>query len=459
MKKPQKLFANFGKIFSAILFINLFLAVPIVSAQSLLQITTPTPTTDLTPTPTPDCKQLGNCPTSAPTATPTPGSTATPTPGGATPTSTPIPTPKPTVKPTVIFVPTATDAPTDSPTDSPTPQPSNSPTPTPTDKPSVRSAFVSSVNSPDQLPFTGENIVMSAFMAVLIIILIMFPSELFNSTVQSNYDEIIRWKLIRRIRKFYQGVNHLPTLLVVSGFAILGAVINSLLSPDFGFNKSTIALVLGMLLALGVISLVYDVTRSLYMKRRFGQKSKLRAHSLGLVTGAVLVAASRMINFVPGYCYGIFTALVFKENPKDDESGEGLAFASALLIIVALIGWFSWIPIKHAATANNPSFWALIFDSAFASLWVSTLTGTVFGLFPITFMYGETIKNWKSWVWGIIYFTGVFLFVYTILNPAVGIYGTSGTVSWIEVISLFVTFGAFSVGFWAYFRFRPQRKI
>jgi hypothetical protein len=72
------------------------------------------------------------------------------------------------------------------------------------------------------------------------------------------------------------------------------------------------------------------------------------------------------------------------------------------------------------------------------------------------FVYGEQVKKWNSKVWAVIYFTGVYLFVYTLLNPAIGIYGKTDKVSWIAVLSLFFGFGIFSLAFWSYFRYRTN---
>lgn len=415
--------------------------------------------------------------------TPTPSPTASPTPAPSDPTSPgdglsdgksscpdctkppkytpPVITPKPPVI-NLSFLPVE-----DTVTLTPTPPISPLPILTktlgvkdePKPKSPARSILVRSIMSPNEIPVSVKLILVSLISTALLVLLLVFPSELFNSTVQSNYDEIMGWSLIHKVKSFYEKVNHLPALLVVILFAIAGAIINSFLSPDFGFNKPTISLVLGMLLSLVIISTVYDVARAFYMRKRFGHQSKLRAHSIGLFSGALLVTVSRFANFLPGYCFGIFTALVFKDEPDERKNGEGLAFASVALIIVAVIGWFAWVPIKQSATSTDPSFWALVIDAAFATLWVSTLTSTVFGLLPMRFMYGEAIKNWNSKIWGLIYFTGVFLFVYTLLNPAIGVYGKSDKVSWIAVLALFFAFGIFSFLFWGYFRYRHLWRV
>ncbi len=400
------------------------------------------------------------CPTDTPTPSPTPtntpsnsGPTNTPTPGPVA-TSAPTATPKPTTK----FVPPVfnnTVDPTLEPTKSPTPSPSPTPTPTPTPEDKLeRSVFVKSISGPRDIPLNVDNLIMSAFLAGFLVLLIVFPAELFNSTVQGNYDEISKWSLIHRSQVIYKKLNKIPALILVGLFAVLGAIINSFLSPDIGFNEATYALVLGMLLALIVIVTVYDLTRIIYMKKRFGVKSKLRAHSIGLLTGTLVVLISRLSNFLPGYCYGIFTGLVYGRDVTSKEEGEGLAASAIMLLVVAIIGWFTWIPIKETAMSGEPNFWVLVVDAAFASLWVSTLTATIFGLAPMRYLYGEQVKKWNSKVWALIYFLGVFLFVYTLLNPAVGIYGKSDKVSWFAVLSLFFGFGLFSFLFWGYFRFR-----
>lgn len=450
------LFPHLKKIIILTLFLSFFGTVSTAAAQSsMLQINiTPTPTTD--PCPNRNCKPT-DTPTPTPSPTSAPAPTSPPATSAPTPTNTPIPTatPKPTLKPTV-FIPVSNISPTEEPSESPTPTPEPSPTatPTPTDAPVKRSAMVAAITSPDEIPVSAELLFLSLLSTGFLVLLIVFPADLFNSTVQGNYEEISRWSLIHRAKMFYDRVNRLPALLVVIGFAIAGAVINSFLSPDFGFNQPTFALILGLLIALFIITFVYDITRKFYMKRRFGLSSKLRAHSLGLFTGSLLVAISRLSNFLPGYCYGLFTGLVYQKNPTEKEDGEGVAISALMLLAVALAAWFSWVPIKEIAMGDDPSFMVLVIDAAVATLWVSALTATVFGLMPLRFMYGEVVKKWSFPGWAIIYITGVYLFVYTLLNPAIGIYGKSDKVSWAAVLSLFFGFGIFSFLFWGYFRYR-----
>jgi hypothetical protein len=72
-------------------------------------------------------------------------------------------------------------------------------------------------------------------------------------------------------------------------------------------------------------------------------------------------------------------------------------------------------------------------------------------------MYGQKVVAWSKAGWFAIYATGMLLFVHTLLHPGMGLYGSSSEASLVSVLLLFLTFGAFSLLFWAYFRFRRHR--
>lgn len=385
--------------------------------------------------------------------TPTPPVTTTPTPPvKPRPTPTPTPTPVPTPEPTPTPEPVVTEEPKVLAETSPTPTPPSTPTPEAPKRPE----FVRSVPDPTEVSTDPIFIAQNILLALLLILLIAFPADMFNATLLAHYEEITGWfgagKWLDRSR---QRMTKLPSALILGSFAGLSAAIYGFLSPDFGLNQTSFVLFAGMFVTMIVVSVIYDVFRSVYLKRRFGIESRLRSQATGLVMASIMVFASRMANFLPGYLYGVFTALIFtKKNPNEKQDGEGLAVATIVLGLVALLAWFAWIPVKELATADNPSLFYLILDAALASLWVAGLGVIVFGLAPLKFFYGETVKAWSNWGWRIIYGTGMVLFVHTVLHPTRGFYGKSNQTTLTAVLTLFIGFGIFSLLFWGYFRYR-----
>lgn len=373
----------------------------------------------------------------------------------------PQPRPRPTLTPT----PTPTPTPVLEPT---TTQPVEPVTPvsevlgevTPTASPPSppepnRSEFVKSIPDPSQLSTSPRVILTSLAIAVLLVLLIAFPADMFNSTLQSNYDEIAGWFKIGKTKQLTEALRKLPTPISVGGFAIVGALLNSQLSPGFGWNQASLALLIGMIITIIIAVLVYDLSRAIYLRHRYKVPSKLRVHVLGLFAGGFFVLFSRLSNFLPGYFYGLFTGLVYGNDPADEQDGEGLAISATMLLVLAAIGWFSWIPVKAAAVTPGAGLPILILDATLASLWVSALSAIVFALIPLRFMYGEQVKKWSKKGWTIIYGLGMSLFVYTLIHPGQGFYGTSDKTNFRAVLSLFLGFGLFSLLFWGYFRYRP----
>jgi hypothetical protein len=313
---------------------------------------------------------------------------------------------------------------------------------------------VESITDPTDVSFNRTLVVQNIALAALLILLIAFPAELFNATLLAHYEEIQEWPVLRRLRGVRAALSGLPTGAILGAFSVVGAVVYSLLSPDFGWNRASLVLALGMLVALLVVSLVYDVVRGSYMQRRLGYPSRLRAQAMGLAVGLLLVLASRLADFLPGYLYGVFTALVFVRTPSDREDGEGLAFSSVLLGVLALAAWFAWVPVKEAATEPGANVVVLVLDASLACLWVAGLGAIVFGLAPIRFFYGEQVKKWSRPIWWVIYVVGMLLFVHTLLHPVRGFYGKTDDANLAKVLALFIAFAVFSVLFWAYYRYR-----
>jgi hypothetical protein len=323
---------------------------------------------------------------------------------------------------------------------------------------SERSFFVRSVRDPTELSFTPKFIAESVLLAAVLILLVGFPAEMFNSTLLENYEEIsgwFSWSWLQRLRSWLSGWHG---AVVVVAFAGVGAIIHSQLEPHFAFDKGGLALLLGLFLVFMIVSLTYDVIRRGHLRKRHDLSSVLRAQLIGMVVASILVLASRIGHFHPGYMYGLFTALAYAAALHESHHGRALAFASIRLLIVAIVAWFLWIPVKHLAEEPDAGFLILTLDAMLAVLWVAGLAAIVFGLAPLRFFYGEQVKAWSFWGWAAIWGTSILMFVYTLLHPERGLFGSSEEASLFSVLALFVGFGLFSVAFWGYFRIRDLRR-
>ena len=316
-----------------------------------------------------------------------------------------------------------------------------------------RSEFVRSLRDPSEVSLSLRTLAESLLLAALLVLLVGFPADMFNATLLQHYEEITGWFDWAWLDRLRAWLTRLPSPVVLVGFAATGALLYAQLSPDFGFNRGSLALLAGMFASFLVVSLTYDVARAIYIRRRFKVSSKIRAQVAGIVVGTVLVIFSRIADFQPGYIYGVFTALVFRGSVDERDDGRALGLASIWLGGIAIAAWFLWMPVNSMATEAGASLWVLALDAGLASLWVAGLGAIVFGLVPLRFFYGAAVRAWSRRGWFAIYGTGMLFFALVLLHPDQAVYG-SDDISLIAVLSLFLGFGAFSLAFWAYFRYR-----
>lgn len=114
--------------------------------------------------------------------------------------------------------------------------------------------------------------------------------------------------------------------------------------------------------------------------------------------------------------------------------------------------------LDRLAGEDGAGFFFLVLDAALATLWIAGIQAVIWGLIPISFMYGKKVLTWSKAGWLAIYGTGMLLFVHTLLRPGLGLFGNAADASLFSVTLLFLSFGAFSLLFWAYFRFRRPRR-
>jgi hypothetical protein len=421
---------------------------------SVLAPPTPTPTPTRTPAPRP---------TPTPSVSPTPTATLTPTPAGtATPSSSPSASAGPldTASPTPsssAFVGGAVESgqPSASPSSegevaaaTGTPQPEGSLQPLRI--PGL--GFATSVRSLSAVRLDPAALGASALLALLLLLLMAFPGELFNSTVEANYDEIAGW--FRRLRlpgigAIWRGPLGVALLLVV------GALVYSLLDPGFGLGQGSAASYVGLLVGLVIVLVTFELPGMLMHRRRTGEFGSLRALPWTLLAGGVCVAVSRLAGFEPGYLYGVLLGVVFRSPQPESDDGRQAAAGALWTLLTALAAWLAlgWL----RTNVTDAGFVRVAGETALAAVVVAGLEAVAFGLMPFRFLDGAAVRAWSRVVWAVLFGLGVFAFVHVLIGPQSGYLAEFAPSGIVAALAVFVGFGALSFAVWGYFRFRPAR--
>ena len=312
----------------------------------------------------------------------------------------------------------------------------------------VRTALAAAVRKPSEIPWTVEAVAVSAVVAVALL-LVLFPAQLFNATLEEHYDEIVGWLPWRRGRpppaeRSHQWIGLLAVAMATAGLA-------QLLDPHVRLDRATATGVGGAATAVVVLSVISGAPTRLWLHRKYRTRSTLRAYPAALVVAVACVALSRALGFEPGYLYGIVGGFVMAAAVSDRDAGRSSAFGTLFGLALAAAAWLAHGRLLDRAESGATGW--LVADAFLAAVYGGALGGLIFGLVPLRFLPGGTIAKWSRTAWAALFGFAVFGFVHTLLTPDVG-----ERESVLVTTALFAGFGVASTAFWAYFRFRPARE-
>jgi hypothetical protein len=314
-----------------------------------------------------------------------------------------------------------------------------------------RSSFVTATPLPRQVNFTLHSLLLSALITVLLLILLGFPSQLFNATLQENYEEVRGWFGMRRpLSEVVQDVNQ---RILFPLFLLAGGALYALLTPEFGFNLATLALVLGLAVAVAVTTIGFAIPTFAFFGTRFRDRGQILVMPGSVIIGAIFVLLSRLLHFQPGYLYGLLAVFVFHHEIDKDTGGRLAAVSSLVVLGLAILAWFAQVPVAGFTMGPHASFWGILLEAALCGAFIIGLVG----LLPLRFLDGNRIRHWSRVAWGLLFAFALFALIEVLFQPGSGYVGHTTRSGKITVGVLYIAFALVSVAFWAYFRFRPAR--
>jgi hypothetical protein len=318
-----------------------------------------------------------------------------------------------------------------------------------------RSQLVTSLPEPGQVSLNISRLAASAVAALFILLLFAFPYELFNKTLEENYDEIRGWfRLPARAVSASFSASRAASFFVLTAIA---AVAVGFLSPDFGLNRASVVLAIGTFAALLLMSVGFSLPAAMGIHRRTGEWGRLNFLPGSLVVSIVMVVLSRLLHFQPGYFYGALAGLAFRST-LSEETQARLSAANWIFALALSVGaFFLRTPVAHAAARPHASVWWIGLEAALVLIFLWGVEGMAVAMLPMRFLDGRKIIDWNRVVWALLMFLGVFATVHVLLSPSSGYVGHTTKQVAIGVAVLFAVFGALSVAMWSYFRFRPDR--
>lgn len=313
------------------------------------------------------------------------------------------------------------------------------------------------IRAADELPWGAVDVLRSAALAAGMLLVVAFPAQLFNSTLQAHYDEVMGWfARLRGVRRRASRDRGPAPPWEIAAVLVGASVLSGLLDPGFGFNVSGLETMVGALLGISLTTFLYAWVHAEHARRLTGARGAFHVYRGGIAIAVFCVLLSRITTAQPGYMYGVMVAYsVAATGLARHQKGRVTAVSFSVILAVSVATWLLWTPVKSAASGHDV-FPLVALSTAMASVFLGGMTSLVFSLMPLRFLDGEHLWAWRRGVWLALFGAGMFLFVHVVLDASSA--AISPQRSYAVAIGMFTGFGLLSTVFWAYFRFRqtPQ---
>lgn len=293
-----------------------------------------------------------------------------------------------------------------------------------------------------------------------------FPSEWIDRTYEENRERFsrpLRRRFPRLMRDRSQSTAQSMARRIVGGsaifiaFAAFGGLVNSVLNPSFGWNRTTLWLFIGQCIGIGIISVTGQVPTVITGLR---QHKRIRLQVLlgGLAIAVVCVGASRAIGLSPGYCYGLIATFLVIPELDDKDRGRLHALGSVCVLAVSTAAFLLTTVVFRAATSASPSPWLLIADPALNVTFLAGFASLAFGMFPLPFLPGRHVAKWNQTIWLALSGVGMIGFVAVLLTPGSGSSGEQHHIGLVPILVAFAVFAILSLSAILYFHKHPLEE-
>jgi hypothetical protein len=316
-----------------------------------------------------------------------------------------------------------------------------------------RSAFATALPGPGLVDFSPEQVLLSGLAVVALLLLIAFPAELFNTTLEEHYDEVRGWFHLQPRRRPVGGARN---AILFATFLLLSGPLWFAMQSSSRLDAATAVGALGLSIATAVFVIGSDVPTLLHVRRHDGLQAGLVALPGTLLLTLACIGLSRAVHFEPGYFYGLVGGVAVGSRMHPHTAGRLAGICAACMLALSVGCWLALGPVSEAARHASAGLGPIFAEGVLGGIFWAALDSLVIALLPLRLMLGSKVVGWQRRAWVVLYGLTLFAFVHILLRPGTG-YVSDTTVSTpLVAFALFAGFAAFSFGFWGYFRFRRR---
>lgn len=322
--------------------------------------------------------------------------------------------------------------------------------------------------SPDNLNTNPKVVATNFFLALILLLVLLFTSTLFNGVLDENREAIDRLgaRIVAPFRGLRTGIGRAmggsnTFMQVLAGPALLLGIIGLIYSfndPNWGFNQHTLVLFLSVIIAVGIVTLIMEGGEAFMHRRRHRLDAGVRMYPVAIAIAIGFVLLSRLVNFEAPIMYGFVAAAAILVPATLDRRQAGLAIfvPASILLLLSLGAWGLMIPLGDY-TRDHSEWWGVLPWAVAGILFASGIEGLVFSMIPLQFLDGRKILRWNWLAWTALFGVPAFLFCWVILNPEAKSFDALIEGRVLTAIGLVGAYAIATMALWSFFLLRHRQ--
>lgn len=241
----------------------------------------------------------------------------------------------------------------------------------------------------------------SVIAGLAFLVLVAFPSELLGAVIQRRYTSLHR---VGRILPPGVGTwfNRHPVVSGVGAIA-LATLVTGFSDPGFGADVASVRLLVACFLAAIVVSYGTYVLLGWFLNRRWSLPTSLNLRPFTLIITIVGVVLSRVLDFSPGFLFGMMLSLTFPAATTIAVRSHARLLRTCLIVTIAIVSWFAYSGMVAVTGGAPTDFGSALLQDTLAALSTEGLTGMLIGMLPFLYLDGRDIWQHSKRSWAVVY--------------------------------------------------------
>ena len=295
-------------------------------------------------------------------------------------------------------------------------------------------------------------------LALAILLLVAFPTELLNSTLSANTRRFGRGfaafeRGVDRVTDWFAAVTR-TRAAAAAVLIVVTSVIFGFMDPSFGFDAVSLRLTLALAIGLFLVTYVSSWISGAIIWRAWRIETSIGLQPAALVFALIGVVIARLLEFSPGFLIGLVIGLEIVTRVGAPHRVRAVLTQLGVMVGISVLAWVGYSILTESMSGPIDWVTALALDSLAAAT-AEGLTAAAVAILPLGFLEGREIFQRSKALWVGAFLVTAMLFALLVLPTEDGIDEISNVGTWFVVL---VAFAVVTLALWAVLHYtNPDR--